>query len=110
MEKFENEIKKRLSQSRSMEGLDSEALWNSIAHSNSTVSSSKRSTRSRLAWLLSSLLFVGVVVAYIMNMQHAADHAHASCVLALPLRAAGPSADVGGGRRSSVMGKEMALL
>ena len=74
MEKFENEIKKRLSQSRSMEGLDSEALWNSIAHSNSTVSSSKRSTRSRLAWLLSSLLFVGVVVAYIMNMQHAADH------------------------------------
>ena len=74
MEKFENEIKRKLSQSRSMEGLDSEALWNSIAHSNSTVSSSKRSTRSRFAWLLSSLLFVGVVVAYIMNMQHAADH------------------------------------
>ena len=74
MEKFENEIKKRLSQSRSMEGLDSEALWNSIAHSNSTVSSSKRSSRRRFVWLLSSLLFVGVVVAYIMNMRHAADH------------------------------------
>ncbi|MFN5620184.1 MAG: hypothetical protein ACK478_02680 [Flavobacteriales bacterium] len=74
MEKFENEIRKRLSQSQSMEGLDSEALWNSIAHSNSTVSSSMRSSRRRFACLLGSLLFVGVVVAYMMNMQHAADH------------------------------------
>lgn len=61
MENFENRIKEKLSKARSMEGLDSEALWNVIAAS--AFDNKKRKKRIGFFWFTLSLsAFLALIV------------------------------------------------
>jgi hypothetical protein len=62
MEKFEQEIRKQLSESRTMQGLDEDVLWNAISAPPSENFSSPGIKRYFLWWLLLAMLSIGAAV------------------------------------------------
>ncbi len=71
MENFENRIKEKLSKARSMEGLDSEALWNVI--SASAFDNKKRKKRLGFFWFTLSMCAVLALVVFCFILQQSKD-------------------------------------
>ncbi len=59
MNKFEEEIKRRLAQSASAEGIDAESLWGSISEASYSVVEPKKKRRFAFIWFLLALLLAG---------------------------------------------------
>jgi hypothetical protein len=65
MDRLEQEIKKRLAQSGSMEGINSEGLWNAISEASHPAEAPSKKIRLGFIWLLLALGAVGSISTFI---------------------------------------------